>query len=262
MATLEAIDDAMQHLTEDMSKISIEGAPPKNEHSGPTLANEPSLMNSGIFSPTAMSSEVDIDRGSRGAAAAPAATADIWLHILKMEVEACNSIIQRSRAALQSMVRAFEGLEPLTTNQNQLLAYVYRGEVPREWSRWSLNLQQSTLGSWVSSLESRVLFLSNWIGETRERGGDARAALPLVPLGTLFRPRAFLQAVLREFARSDGVQIYDLDLSCELMQPEAGTPERPPLTGCYLTGLFLRAATWDPVGRCLVEGDPEIVFSR
>lgn len=196
----------------------------------------------------------------------PSDDMEIWRHVLRMEVAAVNSILSKARTALQTMIHAFEGLEPLTAPCTQLMTHVHRGEVPKEWAQWSFNLNCESLGTWLQSLEARCAFLNRWIGMTHALHGDVRAALPVVPLGRLFRPRSFLQAVLRDYARRNDILVNQLIFECQFVVGDDGAPlpepREPPVIGCYLSGMHLRAAAWNQAQAELEDARAEDLYTK
>nr|XP_034961987.1 dynein heavy chain 1, axonemal isoform X3 [Zootoca vivipara] len=109
------------------------------------------------------------------------------------------------------------------------------------------------LASWVNDLLLRIDFLHRWI----EKGIP-----PVFWISGFFFPQAFLTGTLQNFARKSIISIDTISFDFKVMsQPVQALTQRPP-EGCYIHGLFLEGARWDPMFFQLAESRPKELYTE
>uniref|UniRef100_W5KGP5 Dynein, axonemal, heavy chain 1 n=1 Tax=Astyanax mexicanus TaxID=7994 RepID=W5KGP5_ASTMX len=157
------------------------------------------------------------------------------------------AVISRS---LSDLVKALKGLVVMSSELELMANSLFINAVPEMWKTKaypSLKL----LGSWVSDLLQRIRFLNDWIS-----GG-----IPSVFwISGFFFPQAFLTGTLQNFARHAMLQIFILHPQV-MKQPVVELTKRPE-SGCYIHGLFLEGARWDPLAGLLTQSRPKELYTE
>uniref|UniRef100_A0A8C2YBK7 Dynein axonemal heavy chain 1 n=1 Tax=Coturnix japonica TaxID=93934 RepID=A0A8C2YBK7_COTJA len=109
------------------------------------------------------------------------------------------------------------------------------------------------LASWVNDLVQRVEFLQKWI---------SHGIPPVFWISGFFFPQAFLTGTLQNFARRSVISIDNISFGFEVMKESPSELSCPPSDGCYIYGLFLEGARWDPSAFQLAESRPKELYSE
>ncbi|KAM9026420.1 dynein axonemal heavy chain 1-like [Ara ararauna] len=130
------------------------------------------------------------------------------------------------------------------SSQLELVASsLYNHTVPEAWNGKAYP-SLKPLASWVNDLLQRIEFLKDWINH---------GILSVFWISGFFFPQAFLTGTLQNFARKSVISINTISFSFKVMKESVGELTSPPSEGCYIHGLSLEGACWDPVAFQLVE---------
>ncbi|KAA6399562.1 MAG: putative Dynein heavy chain, partial [Streblomastix strix] len=151
------------------------------------------------------------------------------------------------KAAVQGFVVMSESLEGM--HQSFLIA-----QVPAIWANVAYPSLKS-LGSWIDDLIVRVNFLEMWI----ENGAPNSFLLP-----GFFFPQGFLTGILQMHSRKTQIPIDTLIFRCHVedqifRSEEDDMPNKGPITGVYVHGLFLEGARWDNEEHVISESERGIL---
>jgi dynein heavy chain len=108
------------------------------------------------------------------------------------------------------------------------------------------------LAAWVDELLARLDFIQKWI----DNGSPATYWI-----NGFYFPQAFLTGTLQNFARKHTLPIDTLTFDFRVLAVEAESLEKPE-DGCYIYGLYLEGARWDPEAECLNESIPKQLFTE
>ena len=98
------------------------------------------------------------------------------------------------------------------------------------------------LNSWIKDLGARLTFFSDWI---------KNGAPSVFWFSGLFFTQSFITGTLQNYARRQRVPIDEIAFDLEILHPSEGsaaTIKESPQHGCYVYGLYLEGARWDPDG--------------
>ena len=135
---------------------------------------------------------------------------------------------------------------------------LFVGGIPANWED-NAYPSLKPLGPWVDELMERLAFLNDWI----DNGTPACYWVP----GFYF-PQAFFTGVQQNFARKYTVAIdtvsYNIRMLTESTRSdleEAGKLQAPE-DGCYIWGLWLEGARWNPEIHSLDDSMPKQLYTR
>eukprot|EP01012_Entosiphon_sulcatum_P032727 TRINITY_DN4157_c0_g1_i1.p1 TRINITY_DN4157_c0_g1~~TRINITY_DN4157_c0_g1_i1.p1 ORF type:complete len:4195 (-),score=848.52 TRINITY_DN4157_c0_g1_i1:38-11479(-) len=169
--------------------------------------------------------------------------------VLIQEMVRFNRLIGIVRQSLVDVIRAIKGEIVMSAPLEQLFNNIYDGKIPKMWlSRSYPSLKP--LGGYVSDLLKRLQFFTDWF----DNGPP-----PVFWISGFFFTQSFLTGVLQNFARKYQIEIDTLKWEFEVMSE--ATYAKPPADGCYVEGLFLEGASWDPAKKMLCECVPKQLFT-
>uniref|UniRef100_A0A8B9GE01 Uncharacterized protein n=1 Tax=Amazona collaria TaxID=241587 RepID=A0A8B9GE01_9PSIT len=137
------------------------------------------------------------------------------------------------------LLNAPKGLVVMSSQLELVASSLYNTTVPKVWNAKAYP-SLKPLASWVSDLLQQIEFLKDWINHGL--------------------PSAFLTGALQNFARKPVISIHTISFSFKVMKGSVGELPSPPSEGCYIHGLSLEGARWDPVAFQLVEWHPKELY--
>ncbi|XP_067931165.1 uncharacterized protein [Watersipora subatra] len=150
--------------------------------------------------------------------------------------------VEAHRAMIQTLLRDSELLHGITrtefsctTDTLDMIYQLYLGKVPSEW-RKIIRGSAETLMQWKLDME---LACAQLIKYTEKDSSPV-----LYNLSAFTHPSLFLECLLIQHARSQYLDVNDLELTTEFL-PMGFKPSTPPAIGCYITGLKVHNALWD-----------------
>uniref|UniRef100_A0A8C5ZKT2 Dynein axonemal heavy chain 1 n=1 Tax=Marmota marmota marmota TaxID=9994 RepID=A0A8C5ZKT2_MARMA len=172
--------------------------------------------------------------------------------VLVQEVIRYNRLLQVITQTLQDLLKALKGLVVMSSQLELMAASLYNNSVPEFWNAKAYP-SLKPLASWVMDLLQRLDFLKSWI-----QGG-----IPAVFwISGFFFPQAFLTGTLQNFARKFVISIDTISFDFKVMDLSPSELKERPQVGCYIHGLFLEGARWDPLDFQLTESRPKELYTE
>ncbi|XP_076985176.1 dynein axonemal heavy chain 1 isoform X7 [Tamandua tetradactyla] len=172
--------------------------------------------------------------------------------VLVQEVIRYNRLLQVITQTLRDLLKALKGLVVMSSQLELMAASLYNNTVPEVWKAKAYP-SLKPLSSWVMDLLQRLNFLQVWI-----QGG-----IPAVFwISGFFFPQAFLTGTLQNFARKSVISIDTISFDFKVMAQSLSELKERPKEGCYIHGLFLEGARWDPVAFQLAESRPKELYTE
>ncbi|KAM4654602.1 LOW QUALITY PROTEIN: dynein axonemal heavy chain 1 [Amazona ochrocephala] len=168
--------------------------------------------------------------------------------VLVQEVIRSNKLLEAVAQTLKDLLNAPKGLVVMSSQLELVASSLYNTTVPKVWNAKAYP-SLKPLASWVSDLLQQIEFLKDWISH----------GLPSVFWIRFFFPQAFLTGALQNFARKPVISIDTISFSFKVMESVGELPS-PPSEGCYIHGLSLEGARWDPVAFQLAEWHPKELY--
>ncbi|XP_040850525.1 dynein heavy chain 1, axonemal [Ochotona curzoniae] len=172
--------------------------------------------------------------------------------VLVQEVIRYNRLLQVITQTLRDMLKALKGLVVMSSQLELMAASLYNNAVPELWNAKAYP-SLKPLSSWVMDLLQRLDFLQAWI-----KGGIPATFW----ISGFFFPQAFLTGTLQNFARKSIISIDTISFSFKVMPQSPSEIKERPEVGCYIHGLFLEGARWDPVAFQLAESRPKELYTE
>ncbi|XP_008850074.1 dynein heavy chain 1, axonemal [Nannospalax galili] len=172
--------------------------------------------------------------------------------VLAQEVIRYNQLLGVITQTLRDMLKALKGLVVMSLELELMSTSLYNNTVPELWNNKAYP-SLKPLASWIMDLLERLKFLQSWI----ENG------IPTVFwISGFFFPQAFLTGTLQNFARKFLISIDTISFDFKVLsKSQSEIKERPPI-GCYIYGLFLEGARWDPIIFQLTESRPKELYTE
>ncbi|XP_032448113.1 dynein heavy chain 1, axonemal [Lynx canadensis] len=172
--------------------------------------------------------------------------------VLVQEVIRYNRLLQVITQTLRDLLKALKGLVVMSSQLELMATSLYNNTVPELWKAKAYP-SLKPLSSWVMDLMQRLDFLQTWI-----QGG-----IPAVFwISGFFFPQAFLTGTLQNFARKSVISIDTISFDFKVMRQSVSELKKRPKEGCYIHGLFLEGARWDPEAFQLAESRPKELYTE
>ncbi|XP_051667332.1 dynein axonemal heavy chain 1 [Manacus candei] len=172
--------------------------------------------------------------------------------VLVQEVIRYNKLLEEVAQSLNDLLKALKGLVVMSSRLELMASSLYNNTVPEIWNAKAYP-SLKPLASWVNDLVQRIEFLQNWISH----------GIPSVFwISGFFFPQAFLTGTLQNFARKSVISIDTISFSFKVMKESVKELKRQPDIGCYIYGLFLEGARWDPAVGQLAESRPKELYTE
>lgn len=124
---------------------------------------------------------------------------------------------------------------------------LFDNQVPKIWDQKGF-LSMKPLASWTEDLNNRINFLQEWIDHGTPKH---------FWISGFFFPQAFLTGTLQNYARKHVIAIDKLSFEFKYLDLEPTDVKEKPEDGCYIHGLFLEGAKWNPKGRTIDDPKPK-----
>ncbi|NXT91841.1 DYH1 protein, partial [Anhinga rufa] len=172
--------------------------------------------------------------------------------VLIQEVIRYNRLLEVIAQTLKDLLKALKGLVVMSSQLELMASSLYNNIVPEVWHTKAYP-SLKPLASWVNDLVQRIEFLQKWISH----------GIPSVFwISGFFFPQAFLTGTLQNFARKSVISIDTISFSFKVMKESVSELTRHPDEGCYIHGLFLEGARWDPTAFQLAESRPKELYTE
>nr|XP_009665828.1 PREDICTED: dynein heavy chain 1, axonemal [Struthio camelus australis] len=172
--------------------------------------------------------------------------------VLVQEVIRYNRLLEAIAQSLKDLLKALKGLVVMSSQLELMANSLYNNAVPKMWDAKAYP-SLKPLASWVNDLLQRIDFLQKWISH----------GIPSVFwISGFFFPQAFLTGTLQNFARKSVISIDTISFSFQVLKESASELTHRPDEGCYIHGLFLEGARWDPSTFQLAESHPKELYTE
>jgi dynein heavy chain len=173
--------------------------------------------------------------------------------VLTQECIRYNALLEVMKGSLALTTKALKGLVVMSPDLEAVAFKLYDNAVPDMWAAKAYP-SLKPLSSWVSDLLERCAFVQKWINS---------GVPPVYWVSGFFFPQAFLTGTLQNFARKFQFPIDTVSFSFQVMdslveEAVAAGPE----DGCYIRGLFMEGARWDPEAHLVGESRPKELFTE
>ncbi|XP_048343305.1 LOW QUALITY PROTEIN: dynein axonemal heavy chain 1 [Sphaerodactylus townsendi] len=163
-----------------------------------------------------------------------------------------NRLLEVIAASLKDLLKALKGLVVMSSPLELMANSLYNNIVPEMWNSKAYP-SLKPLASWVNDLLLRIDFLKKWIH---------KGIPPVFWISGFFFPQAFLTGTLQNFARKSVISIDTISFDFKVMVESANELTERPAEGCYIHGLFLEGARWEPFHFQLTESRPKELYTE
>ncbi|XP_029455356.1 dynein heavy chain 1, axonemal [Rhinatrema bivittatum] len=172
--------------------------------------------------------------------------------VLVQEVIRYNRLLEAITHSLQDLLKALKGLVVMSSELELMSVSLYNNAVPELWKSKAYP-SLKPLASWVMDLLQRISFLQKWIAD---------GIPPVFWISGFFFPQAFLTGTLQNFARKSVISIDIISFNFKVINNSVAELLERPSEGCYIYGLYLEGARWDPVSSQLSESRPKELYTE
>ena len=171
--------------------------------------------------------------------------------VLVQEAMRYNKLIKIYNSSLADLRKALKGLIVMSADLEAAFEALYSNAVPAIWTKVAFP-SLKPLAAWVVDLAERLDFIKTWV---------AKGTPVSYWVSGFFFPQAFLTGTLQNYARKYQVAIDTVDFNFKVLTKSGPDITAKPEDGCYIYGMFLEGAGWDPTEHCLVESKPKELFT-
>jgi dynein heavy chain len=172
--------------------------------------------------------------------------------VLIQEAIRFNGLLTKLHSSLSDLEKALQGLVVMSEQLENASASLFNNAVPAMWTKVAYP-SLKPLAAWVIDLVARIDFINKWYVGTIP---------PMFWISGFYFPQAFLTGSLQNYARQHKVSIDTLSFDFQVINRSPESIKVKPKDGCYIYGLFLEGARWDPVRSTLVESRPKELFTQ
>jgi len=172
--------------------------------------------------------------------------------VLVQEVIRYNRLLVIMLETLSNVKKALKGLVVMSEELEKLANSLFDNQVPKLWAdRGFLSLKP--LASWTEDLNNRINFLQTWINEGTPK---------VFWISGFFFPQAFITGTLQNYARKHIIAIDKLSFEFKMLDDitHHDVKNRPD-DGCYIYGMFLEGAKWNPQSHMIEDPMPKELYS-
>ncbi|KAJ3073482.1 Dynein heavy chain 1, axonemal [Podochytrium sp. JEL0797] len=172
--------------------------------------------------------------------------------VLIQEVIRYNKLLGVIHQTIVELLKALKGLVVMSESLEKMCNSLFINQVPASWAAKAYPSLKS-LSTWVLDLMARADFIQKWIDN----------GIPVVFwISGFFFPQAFLTGTLQNFARKYTISIDTLQFEFKMVDNRWEDIHTKPSDGCYIRGLYLEGARWDPTRRVLAESRPKELYTE
>eukprot|EP01029_Cantina_marsupialis_P009143 TRINITY_DN2137_c0_g4_i1.p1 TRINITY_DN2137_c0_g4~~TRINITY_DN2137_c0_g4_i1.p1 ORF type:complete len:4119 (-),score=1448.16 TRINITY_DN2137_c0_g4_i1:93-12449(-) len=171
--------------------------------------------------------------------------------VLVQECVRYNKLLKEMKSTLSDVQKALKGLVVMSSELEAMADSLNNQWVPKMWEAKSYP-SLKPLGAWVQELLERLQFIQGWIDD----GTPASYWI-----SGFFFPQAFLTGTLQNFARKYVLPIDTLSYSFHILETTYEEIDAKPDDGCYIRGLFLEGARYDPETKALNDSIPKQLYT-
>ena len=171
--------------------------------------------------------------------------------VLGQELQRFNNLNGIISQSLQDIKDGIKGVIVMSADLEIAGQSLFYGKVPDKWLDNSYP-SLKPLSSYVIDFLAKLTFLKKWL--------DGKAP-PTFWISGFYFTQAFLTGTLQNHARRYTIPIDDVHFDYEMMSRSWESYRKPPKDGCYVYGMFLDGARWNPDAKILDHSLPKILFS-
>ncbi|XP_036594745.1 dynein heavy chain 1, axonemal [Trichosurus vulpecula] len=172
--------------------------------------------------------------------------------VLVQEVIRYNKLLAVITESLKDVLKALKGLVVMSLQLELMSTSLYNNAVPEIW-KGKAYPSLKPLSSWVMDLLQRIDFVEKWI---------QNGIPPVFWISGFFFPQAFLTGTLQNYARKRIISIDTISFEFKVMGKSLSELITRPEVGCFIHGLFLEGARWDPNRFFLAESRPKELYTE
>jgi len=157
--------------------------------------------------------------------------------VLIQELERFNSLIDKMVRTLTDLKKAINGEISMNSEIEEIMISLFSGNIPNQWKNIAPETQKS-LANWIDHFQRRYQQYEKWINE-----GEPK----VMWLSGMHIPGSYLKAIIQITSRKKGWALDKVDtytVATKYITPEE-IKEKPEY-GCYISGLYLEGAEWNP----------------
>ena len=172
--------------------------------------------------------------------------------VLGQELERFNKLSSVISQSLKDIKDGIKGVIVMSADLEIAGQSLFYGKVPDKWLDASYP-SLKPLSSYVLDFLEKLKFLKTWL--------DGKSP-PTFWISGFYFTQAFLTGTLQNHARRYTIPIDDVHFDYEMMSRPWETYRKPPKDGCYVYGMFLDGARWNPETKLLDHSRPKVLFSE
>ena len=172
--------------------------------------------------------------------------------VLVQEIIRYNRLLSVIHRTLQDLLKALKGLVVMSQELESMSTSLFNNQVPVLWEKAAYP-SLKPLAAWVADLVLRTEFIRHWVDN----------GIPIVYwISGFFFPQAFLTGTLQNYARRNVISIDSISFGFQVYAKNEDEIGEVPVDGCYIRGLFMEGARWDPDSGQIGESKPKELFSE
>ncbi|KAK7201712.1 dynein heavy chain [Novymonas esmeraldas] len=172
--------------------------------------------------------------------------------VLVQEAIRFNRLVSLLHQTLEQLPMAIKGEVVMSKELEEVYQALYNNQVPGLWADKAYP-SLKTLGAWVDDLARRLAMVQDWY----DRGHPNTYWI-----SGFFFPQAFLTGILQNYARAMHISIDTISYDFEWMSTEPASVTAPPEVGCFIHGMFIEGARFDPATLTLTESMPKVLYEQ
>ena len=171
--------------------------------------------------------------------------------VLQQEITRFNNLLRVIHKTIADLRKALKGLVVMSAELDAMGTSLFINQVPEVWAAKAYP-SLKPLSPWMIDLVKRMEFMNTWIAN----------GTPIVYwISGLFFPQAFLTGTLQNYARRLQISIDTISFDFKVQVDTEDQIGAKPEHGCYISGLYLEGARWDPEVCTLAESRPKELFT-
>jgi dynein heavy chain len=172
--------------------------------------------------------------------------------VLIQEAIRFNKLLTVIHTSLTELQKALKGLVVMSGDLEKASNSLFNNQVPDMWTKKAYP-SLKPLAAWVTDLTERLDFIERW---------DTEGTPKSYWISGFYFPQAFLTGTLQNYARQNKLAIDKLTFDFQVMNRPVDKAKVAPKAGCYIYGLYLEGARWDPAVGSLEESRPKELFTE
>jgi dynein heavy chain len=154
------------------------------------------------------------------------------------ECERLNNIFNYLKKKLEELEKGKSGELSTTEEMDVLEKCIKFNKLPAAWEDMSGYMSRKSLNAWFDDIIKRYDQLAEWTKDLND--------IPkYINLSLLCNPMSFVTAVKQVTARKENIPLDIVDIMTEVMNFGEDMVKEKPVSGVYVTGMFLQGARWE-----------------